>query len=101
MCIHTSIVNIRHHKSDIYCGRPSIFSNPYIHGRDGTRDDVCDKYAELFKHKITNPQFYKELLTLQGKSLGCWCRCIPQCNNPKCKSQRCHLETIVEYLNNL
>ena len=28
----------------IYCGRPSPLGNPFIIGRDGTRDEVCDKY---------------------------------------------------------
>ena len=29
----------------IYCGRPSPFGNPFAIGRDGTRDDVCDKFV--------------------------------------------------------
>jgi|SRR6185503_7298386 len=98
----TTIVNIRYHKCDISCGRPSIFSNPYIIGRDGTRDDVCDLYNLYFYKKIKNDiKFKSSVLQLKNMRIGCWCRCLPSCNNPKCKPLRCHLETIVEYLNSL
>jgi hypothetical protein len=89
---------MRHHKPDIDCSRPSIFSNPYVIGKDGTRDEVCDKFIPYFKQKLTDPLFRAKVLVLKGKRLGCWCRCLPSCNNPKCKSHRCHLETIVKHL---
>ena len=100
----TTIVNLRHHMAQVNCSRGySIFSNPYMIGRDGTRDDVCDQFIPYFYKKLLNPEFHAKVLTLKGKRLGCWCRCIPECNNPKCnnpkcKAYRCHLETIVEYL---
>ncbi len=95
----TVICNMRCHKPDIACDRSSIFGNPYEIGRDGTRDDVCDKFEAYFKKKLTNPDFRAKVLALKGKKLGCWCRCLPACNNPKCKTHRCHVETIVEFLN--
>jgi len=98
----TSIVNLRHHNTaEVYCGHSSPFGNPYVHGRDGTRDDVCDKFAEYFRNKLHNPEFHAKVLSLKGKRLGCWCKCSPPCNNPRCKSYRCHLETILEYLENI
>jgi len=96
----TVIVNLRHNKPDVACDRSSIFGNPFEIGRDGTRDDVCDKFVPYFKKKLTNPDFRAKVLALRGKRLGCWCKCEPQCSNPKCKPLRCHLETIVEYLDN-
>ena len=73
----------------MYCGRPTIFSNPYLIGRDGTRDEVCDKYIEYFNYKIQNPEFRKAVMLLRGKRLGCWC--VPK---------RCHVQTILEYIEN-
>ena len=95
----TTIVNMRCHKPDIDCSRVSIFGNPYEIGRDGTRDEVCDLYEAHFYKKIHDPGFRAKVLELKGKRLGCWCRCLPPCNNPKCKTHRCHLETILKYLN--
>lgn len=83
------MVNIKNEKCDVYCGRPTIFSNPFIIGRDGTRDDVCDKYIEYFNYKIQTPEFRKAVLSLKGKRLGCWC--IPL---------RCHVQTILEFIEN-
>lgn len=96
----TVIVNMRHNKPDVLCDRSSIFGNPYQIGRDGTRDDVCEKFIPYFNKKLTNPEFRAKVLSLKGKRLGCWCRCMPSCNHPKCNSLRCHLETIVNYLEN-
>ncbi len=97
--IPTTIVNIRHHECDIYCGRGSIFGNPYNHQLlNITRDESCERFIDYFNHKLTDSRFRDKVLALRGKRLGCWCRCIPQCNNPKCKPHRCHLETILEYL---
>lgn len=96
----TVIVNLRHHKPDVVCDRSSFLGNPFLIGRDGTRDEVCDKFHEHFHKKLTNPEFRAKVLALKGKRLGCWCRCLPGCNNPKCKSLRCHLESVIEFLNN-
>jgi hypothetical protein len=86
----TTIVNIRHTKADVYCGRGSDFGNPYKIGEDGTRDDVCDKFIPYFEKKLRDPKFRDKVLTLRGKKIGCWC--LPL---------RCHLETIKKYLDNL
>jgi hypothetical protein len=96
----TTIVNMRHHKPEIVCDRTSIFGNPFDHMRLGiTRDEACDRFEEYFKKKLTNPEFRDKVLSLRGKKLGCWCRCLPPCNNPKCKTHRCHVETIARFLN--
>lgn len=97
----TRLSNLRHTKGEVYCGRGTPFGNPFEHGRDGTRDEVCDKYEEYFNKRLTDPEFRDKVLSLKGKVLECWCRCIPHCYNKKCKSLRCHCETIINYLNNL
>jgi hypothetical protein len=101
--IPTSIVNLRHRNADVNCGRGfSIFGNPFEIGKDGTREEVCNKYKEYFQKRIlTDSSFRDRVVALKGKKLGCWCRCIPECNHPKCKNQRCHVETILSYLNQL
>ena len=46
----TVVVNKKTHKKtedDLYIGRPSKWGNPFVIGRDGTRDEVILKYAEL------------------------------------------------------
>ena len=83
----TLVVNMRYQKADVNCGRGSLFGNPYQIGRDGTRDDVCDKFAELFRKKLNDPKFRAKVLALKNKRLGCWC-----------KPLRCHVDTIKEYL---
>jgi len=55
--MNTSVINMRHEKADVNCGRGSIFGNPYKTGRDGTRDDVCNKYEILFRKKYKIPFF--------------------------------------------
>ena len=98
----TSIVNLRHHQAEVNCGRGSIFGNPFSHDRLGiTRDECCDKFVPYFYKKLQDSEFRAKVLALKGKRLGCWCRCLPPCDNPKCKTHRCHLETIVEYLEGL
>lgn len=84
-----TIVNIKHDKCDIYCGRPSIYGNPFEIGRDGTRDDVIEKYKSYFYKKIKDPKFKQKVFLLRGKKLGCWCAPL-----------RCHLEVIIDYLEN-
>lgn len=83
----TSVVNLRHEKADINCGRGSVYGNPYLIGRDGTRDEVCDKYALYFEKRLQDPQFRAKVLALRGKTLGCWC-----------KPLRCHVDIIKKYI---
>lgn len=96
----TVIVNMRCHKPDVVCDRSSIFGNPYDHNVLGiTRDEACELFDEYFRKRLTDASFRDKVLALKGKRLGCWCRCLPSCNNPKCKSHRCHVESIVNFLN--
>ena len=48
----------------------SKWANPYkVGAKDGTREEVIEKYKEYAKKYSTS-----ELLSLQGKTLGCWCK---------------------------
>lgn len=78
------ILNIRIHgrpANAVYCGRGSPYGNPFVIGRDGNRDEVCD----LFESKIL-PAL--DVTALKGKDLLCYC-------SPK----RCHCESIVAKAN--
>lgn len=75
----TNVINIKHQKTwrqdgVEYIGRGSIFGNPYMIGKDGTRDIVIKKYTEWFYEKIQELSFHKSVLNLKDKTLGCYCR---------------------------
>jgi len=79
MSIHvTRVVHIRQ-EFDVFIGRPGNWGNPFILGRDGTRDEVCDKHDLWLDGKIEAPDGRKpptleEIKTkLTGKRLGCFC----------------------------
>lgn len=88
--MRTRLINIK--KTDegdyVYIGRPTKWGNPYIIGRDGTREEVIEKYRQYFDSQIrTNKTFREELKTLKGKTLACFC-----------KPEKCHGDIIVEWL---
>jgi hypothetical protein len=61
----------------IYCGRGSPHGNPFIIGRDGTRDEVCDRFeCEILP--------VLDVTMLRGKNLKCFC-----------KPARCHCDSIL------
>jgi len=70
----------------IYVGRPSKWGNPYIIGKDGTREEVIEKY----RIKVLNTTMYvgHYLDELKGKDLICWCAPLP-----------CHADVLLELAN--
>lgn len=56
---------------DIYIGRGSIWGNPFVIGRDGTRKEVISKYRDYL---LSRPDLLALIPTLQGKVLGCFCK---------------------------
>jgi hypothetical protein len=95
------VVNIRRTKGkpaekwDVYIGRGmhrgtwhlehSKWHNPYIIGKDGTRDQVLQKYRDY----LLSSKLVGDLLELEGKVLGCWCAPEP-----------CHGHVLVEEFKN-
>jgi hypothetical protein len=80
------VVNCKKSKYDVYIGRPSKWGNPFSIGKDGTRDEVCDKFEEWF---LNQPKLVEECKTeLRGKILGCFC-------SPK----RCHGDFLYKIAN--
>ena len=68
--INTKVVHCRK-KHDVYIGRPSKWGNPFFIGKDGSRQEVIDKYE---KYILSRPDLLADLHELRGKTLGCWCK---------------------------
>ena len=68
----TTVVNMRTYKRNDYVliDRRTKWGNPFMIGRDGTRDDVIIKYKNYIMEK---PELLGALHELEGKILGCWC----------------------------
>lgn len=58
----------------IYIGRGSKWGNPFVIGEHGTRDQVCNMYAEHMDNRIRQGTLtLQELAELHGKDLVCFC----------------------------
>ena len=53
----------------VYVGRPSRWGNPFVLGRDGTRDEVIAKYRAWI---VQQPALMVALPELRNKDLVCW-----------------------------
>ena len=62
--------------------RGSLFGNPFILGKDGDRDAVCDAYRDYYLPN--KPSILKQLPEIEGKVLVC--HCYPE---------RCHGEELI------
>ena len=80
------VVNLNIDDYDIYIGRDSKWGNPYLIGKDGSRQEVIEKYR---KRLLLNKKLLNDLHELEGKVLGCWCKPKP-----------CHGDILVEFVNN-
>ncbi|UOX40231.1 hypothetical protein [Vibrio phage PhiImVa-1] len=77
---------------NVYCGRGSVFGNPFPITDSATRDEVCDKYEDYF-HQEANREGselnkgMRKLLEYyqQGNNINLQCYC---------EGKRCHTETI-------
>lgn len=87
----TTVVNIKLEPCDEYCARGSIFGNPFEIGRDGTRDEVCDKFDRWFGFLVKSKFVQQRLKEMKDNKLGCFCK-------QKNKFVRCHVDTIAKYI---
>jgi hypothetical protein len=69
----------------VYVGRPTMWGNPFIIGRDGTRDEVVDKYREYL---LGDDTLLSVVPVLRGKDLVCWCA-----------PERCHADVLLDVAN--
>lgn len=75
-----------------YPPKDSIWANPYKVGKDGTRDEVVEKYRIYIKDKF--PDLKSMLTELKGKNLGCWCR-------TEQAIEKCHGDVLVDLINDI
>ena len=74
----TTVVNLKSAPFDVYIGRAnprrglkaSKWQNPFVVGRDGTRDEVVEKFRQ---HLLSSAELLAAIPELKGKTLGCWC----------------------------
>lgn len=70
----------------VYIGRPSKWSNPYVIGRDGTREEVIARYRQWI---VLQPELYAAARAeLAGCDLVCFCSPLP-----------CHGDVLMEIAN--
>ena len=79
-----SVVHCKKEPYDVYIGRPSKWGNPFEIGKDGTREEVIEKYRQYLNSRPDLLSSWKEL---EGKILGCWCSPKP-----------CHGDVLVEMI---
>ncbi len=70
----------------VYIGRPSKWGNPFLLGKDGSRDIVLYKYKDWLETRPDIVKMAKE--ELKGKDLVCYC-------SPK----SCHGDILLEIAN--
>ncbi len=80
----TTVVNIRHESFDILIDRRTPFGNPFRIGRDGTREEVIEKFRVWLPKQAWLMDMIEQL---RGKRLACWC-----------KPEPCHGDVYVEIL---
>lgn len=68
-----------------YGGRGSIWGNKFVMGRDGDRDEVCDKFQAWFRDQH---HLLRRLPEIRGMDGVCFCA-----------PQRCHLNLVVRLAN--
>ena len=69
----------------VYIGRPTKWGNPFVIGRDGTRQQVVQKYKDYI---LSNQSLLSQIHELRGKDLVCFCA-----------PQQCHGDVLIELAN--
>lgn len=105
--LFTSVVNLRKHKFDVYCGRAGkgndgYFGNPHpVNSKCSIckivhkKGEAVEKFKDWFYNRIeTNNEYRDRVLGLRGKRLGCFCKQLPN------DDTSCHCDVYVEFINN-
>lgn len=79
------VVHCKRSAHDVYIGRPSKWGNPFVIGRDGTREQVIMKFQQYAIVKGLDIAAKNEL---KGKTLGCFCSPLA-----------CHGDVLAEWAN--
>jgi len=79
------VVHCKKDNYDVYIGRPSKWGNPFVIGRDGTREEVIEKFRDYI---LSSPHLMADIHELRGAVLGCWCAPL-----------QCHGDVLLELAN--
>lgn len=89
----TEVIHIRDRQpGDIYIGRgghgeSGYFGNPFLVGRDGTREEVLLQFQAYFLVRVAHdPDYRKAVKRLRDKRLVCFC-----------KPKACHGDILAKY----
>ena len=85
---------------NIYCGRSRSlnsgpFGNPFIIGKDGNRDQVCDQFEEYLNTRTDDHPLIRELQKLYELIKETDNTVVLRCY---CSPKRCHAESIKKWL---
>jgi hypothetical protein len=80
------VVHCKRERFDVYVGRPGPWGNPFVIGKDGTREEVIRKYRAWIEARPA--MVARAKAELAGKVLGCWC-----------SPQQCHGDVLAEIAN--
>lgn len=95
----TEVVNKKDRLYDVYIGRGSIWGNPFTHLTTSraaetlvsSRDESIERYEVYIRERLNHePGLVKELMALEGKVLGCFC-----------KPKSCHGDILVKLIEEL
>jgi len=84
------VVHCKREFYDVYVGRgaggeSTFWGNPFIIGKDGTREEVINKYRTFI---MGSEEHMTRIGELTGKILGCWCSPLA-----------CHADVLVDLAN--
>lgn len=77
------VTHVKHRLFTVYIGRPSIYGNPFVVGKDGTRSECIKKFEKFARSNDGILNAIKKLP--KDAVLGCHC-------SPK----KCHGDVIVK-----
>lgn len=80
------VVHLKREHFDVRVDRQTHWGNPFVIGKDGTREEVIAKYREWILSEPSIVALARR--ELKGKTLGCWCA-------PKA----CHGDVLLEIAN--
>jgi len=86
----TQVIHIKnkskyYNRQYVYIGRPSKWGNPFVIGKDGTREEVINKYVEHLNKNWTL------ILDAKKELKGCILMCY-------CKPKACHGDILVKLI---
>lgn len=79
-------------KDFVFCGRPSLFGNPFFLPRGAKPGSTLGKFKDYFLNRVDrDPAFRNAVLALRGKCLVC--------PGPTCTRNQCHTRIISDWIN--